>query len=94
MDRYRTISHKPESIKDDEPMSDYGRFEIKRLTKANSFMILDEQFYIAKKDCDGKSSRLYHVYRVFDMRHICPSTLDKDETIRMVTRKYFELDSL
>lgn len=60
----------------------------KRLTKANSFMILDEVFYIAKKDYSGKSSRLFHVYRVSDRRLVCPSTLDKEETIAMVRDKY------
>lgn len=67
----------------------YALFDIKRLTKANSFMILDEVFYIAKKDYAGKASpRLYHVYRVSDKRYICPSTKSKEETIAMVIKKY------
>ena len=65
---------------------------IKRLTKANSFMILDEVFYIAKKDYLGKASRLYHVYRASDRRLVCPSVLDKEDTIKMVMEKWIELE--
>jgi len=70
----------------------YGVFDIKRLTKANSFMILDEVFYIAKKSFDGKASKLFHVYRVSDKRYVCPSVLSKEETIEMVMNKYIELE--
>ena len=67
----------------------YALFDIKRLTKANSFMILDEVFYIAKKDPSGKPSpRLYHVYRMSDKMYVCPSTKSKEETIAMVIKKY------
>lgn len=65
----------------------YAVFDIKRLTKANSFIILDEVFYIAKKLYNGKPSSIYHVYRVSDKRYVCPSTLDKEKTIEMVTDK-------
>jgi len=68
----------------------YAIFDIKRLTKANSFNVLDEVFYIAKKSFDGKPSKIYHVYRVSDKRYICPSVLSKEETIDMVINKYIE----
>ena len=71
----------------------YAQFEVKRITKANSFMVLDEVFYIAKKKPDGKAdSVLYHVYRMSDMRYVCPSYRDKASTIEMVQRKYHEYD--
>lgn len=70
----------------------YTTFEIKRLTKANSFTVCGEVYHIGKKTPDGKASSIYHVTRVSDMRYVCPSTLDKDETIKMVQRKIFELD--
>jgi len=70
----------------------YALFDIKRLTKANSFLILDETFYIAKKTPDGKASKIYHVYRVSDKRYVTPSPHDKEETIKLVKRKYFELE--
>jgi len=63
---------------------------IKRLTKANSFIVLDEVFYIVKKDYAGKASKIYHVYRVSDMRLVCPSVLDKEDTIKMVMNKYID----
>ena len=62
----------------------------KRLTKANSFMVLDEVMYIVKKEPTGKASVLYHTYRVSDLRYVCPSTLSKEDTIKMVRRKYNE----
>jgi len=68
----------------------YGLFEIKRLTKATSFMVMDEVFYIGKKNPNGKASKIYHVYRVSDKRYVCPSVLDKEETIRLVQRKYVD----
>ena len=68
----------------------YAEFEIKRLTKANSFLVLDEVFYIAKKDYTGKATKIHHVYRVSDKRYVTPSTKSKEETIEMVRRKYFE----
>jgi len=68
----------------------YAIFDIKRLTKANSFTVLDDVFYIAKKLFNGKPSKIYHVYRVIDKRYVCPSTLDKEETIKMVMNKYIE----
>ena len=63
---------------------------IKKLTKANSFTVLDEVFYIVKKDYTGKASKLYHVYRVSDTRLVCPSVLDKEDTIKMVMDKYID----
>jgi len=66
----------------------YALFDIKRLTKATSFLAGDEVMYIVKKDCVGKASVLYHVYRVSDKRYVCPSALNKEDTIRMVQRKY------
>ncbi len=63
---------------------------IKRLTKANSFTVLDEVFYIVKKDYTGKASKIYHVYRVSDMRLVCPSVLDKEDTVKMVIDKYID----
>ena len=63
---------------------------IKKLTKANSFTVLDEVFYIVKKDYTGKASRLYHVYRASDRRLVCPSVLDKEDTIKMVMDKYID----
>ena len=66
----------------------YAQFDIKRLTKATSFLAGDSVMYIVKKDYLGKASVLYHVYRVADKRYVCPSALSKEETIRMVQRKY------
>ena len=63
---------------------------IKKLTKANSFTVLDEVFYIVKKDYTGKASRLYHVYRASDRRLVCPSVLDKEGTIKMVMEKWID----
>ena len=71
-------------------MDKYLSEPIKKLTKANSFMILDEVFYIVKKDYTGKASKIYHVYRVSDMRLVCPSVLDKEDTIKMVMDKYID----
>ena len=71
----------------------YAEFEIKRLTKANSFLIVDEMFYIAKKRPDGKACSIHHVYRVSDKRYVTPSPHTKEETIELVKRKYIELDS-
>jgi len=70
---------------------DYATFDIKRLTRANSFIIIDETFYIAKKACDGKASRLYHIYRVSDKRHITAIPKSKEESIEIVKRKYCEM---
>ena len=81
-----------EATKEVQPNEWYAEFDIKRLTKATSFIILDETFYIAKKDYLGKASKIYHVYRVSDKRYITPSLLDKEETIKLVKRKYIELD--
>ena len=70
-------------------LSKYTTHDIKRLTKANSFLIIDEVFHISKKAPDSKQDKyLYHVTRVSDMRYICPSALNKEDTIRMVTSKY------
>jgi len=77
-----------EAPKEVEPNEWYAEFEIKRLTRSNSFIIIDETFYIAKKDYKGKASKIYHVYRVSDLRYICPSVLSKEETIEMVKMKY------
>ena len=71
-------------------MDKYLSEPIKKLTKANSFMILDEVFYIVKKDYTGKASRLYHVYRASDRRLVCPSVLDKEGTIKMVMEKWID----
>jgi len=71
----------------------YAEFEMKRLTKVNSFLIVDEVFYIAKKDCHGKASRIYHVYRVSDKRYVTPSVHSKEDTIKIVKRKYVALDT-
>ncbi len=62
-----------------------------KLTRANSFMILDEVFIIRKKDYQGKASRLYHIFRQSDGRLVTsvPMT-DKDKVISLVTRKYIE----
>ena len=68
----------------------YATFDIKRLTKANSFTVLGEVFHIGKKDPDGKATSIYHVARVADKRYVCPSTKSKEDTIKMVQRKYIE----
>ena len=81
-----------EDTKEDECIPKYASFDIKRLTTANSFVVIDEQFYIAKKLPDCKASKIYHVYRVSDKRYVCPSVHDKEETIKLVQRKYLELD--
>ena len=52
-------------------------------------MILDEVFYIVKKDYLGKSSRLYHVYRVEDKRLVTLG-VDKESTIKLVKDRYHE----
>ena len=77
-----------EATKEVKPNEWYAEFTVARLTKANSFIVLDEIFYIAKKQPSGKACRIYHVYRVSDMRYVCPSVLDKEETVKMVKRKY------
>jgi len=74
-------------------LSKYTTHDIKRLTKANSFLIIDEVFHIGKKEPNGKASMLYHVTRMRDKRYVCPSVLSKEDTIEMVKRKYFELDT-
>ena len=76
-----------ESTEDVSAMK-YAEFEIKRLTKATSFLAGDEVMYIVKKDYKGKASVLLHVYRVSDKRYVCPSAFSKEETIKMVQRKY------
>ena len=94
---YIGLEDTPKSLQateDDKPMLGYALFDIKRLTKSNSFIILDESFYIAKKDINGKPCNTYQVYRVEDKRHICSSALDKEETINYVKRMYFELDNV
>ena len=68
----------------------FATFEIKRLTKANSFIVIDETFYIAKKLPDGKPASTYLVYRISDMRLIASSSKPKDETISIVQRKYYQ----
>ena len=60
----------------------------KRLTKANSFLVFDEMFYIGKKDYQGKATKIYHVYRVSDLRLVTSSPHSKDETIMLVKDKY------
>jgi len=82
-----------EATKEVKPNEWYAEFEIKRLTKANSFIVLDEIFYIAKKQPSGKACRIYHVYRVSDMRYVTPSLHSKEETIKLVKRKYFALET-
>ena len=68
----------------------YAEFDIKRLTKTTSFLAGDETMYIVKKDYKGKASVLFHVYRVSDKRYVCPSALSKEDTIKMVQRKYVD----
>lgn len=70
----------------------YATFEVKRLTKASSFIIIDEVFYIAKKKPDGKASSIYFVYRVSDMRLVVASPHSKEKTIELVREKYYERD--
>ena len=89
----RVSSDSLEATESVEGIPKYAEFEIKRLTKANSFLIVDEMFYIAKKSPDGKASRIHHVYRVDDKRYITPSPRTKEETIEYVKRKYIELDA-
>lgn len=72
----------------DEAMPKYASFKMPRLSKVNSFLIIDEQFHITKMDHTGKKGIIYHVYRVSDGRYVCPSTLDKEATMNMVRRKY------
>ena len=79
-----------EDVKEVKGNEWYAEFAIKRLTKSNSFLILDEVFYIAKKTCDGKASRMYHVYRVSDLRYITSSPHTKEKTIEIVQRKYVD----
>ena len=65
----------------------------KKLTKANSFMILDEVMIIRKKDYLGRSSKIFHIFRVSDGRLVTSVPLaDKDEVIKLVTRKYFDME--
>ena len=62
----------------------------KKLSKANSFMIIDEVFIIRKKDYQGKATKIYHVFRHSDGRLVCSVPLDdKDEVVKLVTRKIF-----
>ena len=66
----------------------YAEFEIKRLTRSSSFMAHGETFYIGKKNPQGKATKIYHVYRVSDKKYVCPSVLEKEETIMYVMSKY------
>ena len=84
----KPIYEPTEELKDSKPIPYYS-LPIKRLTKASSFMILDEVFYIVKKDYLGKSSRLYHVYRVEDKRLVTLG-VDKESTIKLVKDRYHE----
>lgn len=70
----------------------YSEFEIKRLTKANSFTVCGEVLHIGKKNPEGKASKTYHITRVSDNRYVCQGSRDKDKTIEMVQRKWIELD--
>jgi len=79
-----------DNITDSSILPRYAEFEIKRLTKASSFMIGDEVIYVCKKSPNGKPSKLYNFYRMSDKRYICPSVLDKLEAIKMVTIKYIK----
>jgi len=66
----------------------YGTFTPKRLTKASSFVCDGDTIYIAKKSPDGKSSKIFFVYRHSDMRLVCASPHTKEETIKLVHMKY------
>ena len=84
------IALEPTANDNDKRMQMYAKFDIKRLTKANSFLIMDEVFYIAKKDCNGKASKIYFVYRVSDKRLIAAVPKSKEDTINLIKRKYYE----
>jgi len=79
-----------EDTKEVIPMSEYAEFDFPQLSKANSFLLIEEQFYIGKKQPSGKKGNIYYVYRVSDKRYICPSVLSKEDTIKMVTNIYME----
>lgn len=89
------ISVDSDSLEDtkDVKAKTYASFEIKRLTKANSFIIIDEVFYLAKKNPLGKASSIYFVYRMEDMRLVTASPHDKEKTIELVKEKYNEVSN-
>jgi len=72
----------------DVEVDKYATFDIKRLTKASSFIASGEVMYIAKKEPNGKSSKIYHCYRVSDKRYVCPLPMSKEDGILLVQRKY------
>ena len=80
-----------EATKEVSSMPKYGLFPLKQLSKVNSFIVVDEIFYIGKISPSGKEVVTYNVYRTSDMRHIASSAHSKEETIKLVKRKYFAL---
>ena len=87
------ISVDSDSLEAPETLNGYKYLSepIKKLTKANSFSILDEIFYIVKKDFKGKANRHYHVYRMSDMMLIVAPPLSKEDTIKLVMERYIEM---
>ena len=77
-----------------KPVTEFYMDELpKKLTKANSFLILDEVFVIRKKDYQNKASKIYHIFRVSDKRLVTSVPLkDKDEVIKLVTERYINYE--
>jgi len=75
-----------------KPVTEFYMDEIpKKLTKANSFLILDEVFVISRKDYNGRSKKVYFIYRASDGRLMCAIPLDdKNECIKLATKKYLD----
>ncbi len=83
-----------EDTKEVQPSEWYAEWNIPRLSKVNSFLILDEIFHITKTDHKGMKKTICFVYRVSDKRLVTASPHSKEDTIEMVKRKYIEQNTI
>jgi len=61
-----------------------------KMTKANSFEIFEETFWIVKKNTNGASSPLYHAYNIDTLNHICKA-FNKSTIFLMLEANYMNI---